>query len=477
MASSASRPERQSTTWIVAAIVLVGGAAPLVLYGWLFGRIATATPQEAKTLLRREVEPAVLIDVRPNQAFLAGHIDGAVNWSLEEILAATGPDAMPASFRGKTLLLVCEVGMDSRRAAGHLAEIGVEGAWNVRGGIQEWVRSTTEALGRQCPWQSMAQAIAFTEPPKGEVFDRWRVAPDRVTAFPFRRSPLWEQAVAVLAFFVIKPVYTLLALAVVILLWNSRDADLAALRWGMIFFFLGENACAANYFLFKETSYLAEYLHSCGMLLCFGFTAFAVLEGIDRRILMLSDPGRRCAAVGLCRACMKHADVPCGLKQTFYLVIPALIVIALMLPVADWQDNSYTTLVFGQLYHYAHLRVYQQFENWYCAAAAIAMFAASLAILALKKHNPIAPAKIALAAGIGPLGFGMLRMVLGGAYDQNRVWYLFWEETTELLFILGVCFVLWTFRGTLLPASPARPRELAKDDGAGGQVSDESAVG
>jgi hypothetical protein len=44
----------------------------------------------------------------------------------------------------------------------------------------------------------------------------------------------------------------------------------------------------------------------------------------------------------------------------------------------------------------------------------------------------------------------MLRMVLGGAYDDNRVWYLFWEETTELLLLLGICFVLWTFRQGLL---------------------------
>jgi hypothetical protein len=44
-------------------------------------------------------------------------------------------------------------------------------------------------------------------------------------------------------------------------------------------------------------------------------------------------------------------------------------------------------------------------------------------------------------------------MVLGGAYDQNRVWYLFWEETTELLFIFAVCLVLWVFRRSLLPES------------------------
>jgi len=286
--------------------------------------------------------------------------------------------------------------------------------------------------------------------PKGEDFDRWRVAPDRVVELPFRPSPLFEQAVAVLAFFVVKPVYTLLALAVAIVLWKSRSPDLAALRWGMISFFLGENACAANYFLFKETSYLAEYLHSYGMLLCFGFTAYALLEGVDRRVLMLSPPDRRCAAMPLCTACVKHAEVPCGLKRTFYLLLPALVVLAWMLPTADWRDNAYNTAICGQLYNYAHLRVYQVFENWYCGAAAMLMFSASLAILLLKQRDPIGPAKVFLAAGAGPLGFGMLRMVLGGAYDDNRVWYLFWEETTELLFLLGICFVLWTFRQGLL---------------------------
>ena len=54
-----------------------------------------------------------------------------------------------------------------------------------------------------------------------------------------------------MAFFVVKPVYTLLALLIVVLLWKQSASDLAALRWGMLFFFLGENACAANYLLFR----------------------------------------------------------------------------------------------------------------------------------------------------------------------------------------------------------------------------------
>jgi hypothetical protein len=123
--------------------------------------------------------------------------------------------------------------------------------------------------------------------------------------------------------------------------------------------------------------------------------------------------------------------------------------VALILPCADWQDTAYNTTIFDQLYHYGHLRIYQVFENWYCAAAAVLMFGVSLGILLFKRRDPVGPAKIALAAGAGPLAFGWLRMTLGSAFDQNRVWYAFWEETTELLFLLGVCAVLWIFREAL----------------------------
>jgi rhodanese-related sulfurtransferase len=437
---------------VAAAMILLGGAIPPLVYWWAFGRAPTLMPQEAKERLREPAENAVLVDVRPADVFLAGHIDGAVNWPLQEILAATQRDELPAALRDKNLLLVCDVGVASRRAVGHLADLGVERACSVRGGIQEWIRSSVEELdAQQGSWRDRQARIFNATPPIGGRFDRWCVFPDRAEAFPFRQSPLAEQAVAVLAFFVIKPVYTLLALGIVIVLWKARDPDLAALRWGMLFFFLGENACAANYLTCRETSYLLEYLHSYGMALCFGLTAYALLDGFDRRILMLSDPQRRCAATSLCRACVKHADVPCGLKQTFYWVIPVLGLAALMVPLADWQDNSYTTLIFGGFYHYSHLRVYQQFENWCCPAAAILLFAVSLGVLMLKRDHAVAWAKLWFAAGLGPLGFAALRVLLGGAYDQNRVWYLFWEEATELLFILGVCFVLWTFRNGLFP--------------------------
>ena len=51
---------------------------------------------------------------------------------------------------------------------------------------------------------------------------------------------------------------------------------------------------------------------------------------------------------------------------------------------------------------------------------------------------------------MGPLGFAFLRMTLVGCYSQNLAWFAFWEESTELLFVVGIAFVLWTFRRDLL---------------------------
>ena len=139
-ASTAGR----SVFWPVVAMIIVGGVTPVVLYWLLFGRIGTVTPQQAKTLLRGADRSAVLVDVRPAATFATGHIDGAVNWPLDEILAEDAAD-LPAGLRDKTLLLVCDVGMDSAAAAAHLQAAGSGRTFRVRGGIQEWIRSTAEA--------------------------------------------------------------------------------------------------------------------------------------------------------------------------------------------------------------------------------------------------------------------------------------------------------------------------------------------
>ena len=120
-----------------------------------------------------------------------------------------------------------------------------------------------------------------------------------------------------LAAFAIKPLHMLGTLVLIVILWRGIAPDLAALRWALVLFFLGEAFCLLNYLVFSDRSQLFDYLHGCGMALAFGFTGFALLEGIDRRLVHFSDPEHPCAAQPLCRGCIKHTRVPCGLRRAF----------------------------------------------------------------------------------------------------------------------------------------------------------------
>jgi len=413
--------------------LIIGAATPLIAYAFYWGPVPTLLAGEAKSLLRTGDGSTLLIDVRSRSEFDSRHIDGAYNWPLTEIRKATSVNDVPAQFSGKRLLMICTAGISSRAATLHLQRLGLSGTMNVRGGMVDWIADMT---GRE-----------------GDVFERFRTGSGDVLQFPFQPMPLYKQVLVVASGYAIKPAYTLLSLALAIILWRRTAPDLKALRWGLLSFFLGENCCAINFVFFNHTSYLLEYLHSYGMLVAFAFITFAAFEGVDRRILMLSDPGRKCAVLSLCKGCIKYTRSSCGLRQTFLLIIPAMIILAIIPLCCDWQTHSYNTIIFSTFYNYSHPSVQQQLEILYSPVAAIVMFAVSLLVLLLKKENALVYAKLAFAAGTGLLGFAFLRGALFRMFSSEMLWAPFWEEATELVFILGVCAVFWIFRQVLSEGS------------------------
>jgi len=209
------------THLVVLGIILAVGLAPLLFYWLFYGQVTMVTPIEAKKLLRMPNSPAILVDTSPCDEFNSIHIDGAQNWPAAEILAVDSRDEVPKQFRDKTLLLMCNVGIASTSAAKYLIGMGLEKVMNVRGGTQEWIASVAG--------------------PKGDVFDRWIKESGEIVEFPFRQSPWHEQLLIVMGAFPIKISYTVLSLVPAIILWRSKSPELAALRWAMIFFFVGEN--------------------------------------------------------------------------------------------------------------------------------------------------------------------------------------------------------------------------------------------
>jgi len=423
------------TRGLVVALIGAGLLLPIAMYWSSLGRYPTVYPERARRMLHQPEAAARLIDVRPAERFAESHVAGAENWPAADIQALRSAGQVPPQFRGKTLLLVCDVGWLSGRAAVKLRELGVANVFSVRGGIQEWI------AGAATPCRAALDATGSTG---------W-TAPQG----PFRNSPAYEQWAAVLTGFGVKPAYMLLSLALVVVLWRQKAPDLVALKWGQVFFFIGEAFCLINYAVFSGRSYLSEYLHSYGMVLSFAFTTYAIFEGMDSRLINFSGDGK-CAAVGLCRSCAKYADVPCGLRRTFLWLIPAMLVLAFMPLAASARLNSYNTRILGTLYNYSHPFVHQMFEIRICPVLALLPLAASMGVLLWKKERGVAMSKVLFAAGMGPLGFGLMRMFLLGPYGDNQVWFAFWEEITEFIFVCGAAYVLWVFRQGLFAPRQAQ---------------------
>lgn len=56
---------------------------------------------------------------------------------------------------------------------------------------------------------------------------------------------------------------------------------------------------------------------------------------------------------------------------------------------------------------------------------------------------------IFLSAGIGALGLGFFRLILGSIYAYNLSWADSWEEITEFLLMIIITYILWLFRQRL----------------------------
>ena len=88
---------------------------------------------EMKRMIK-ENPRVVVIDVRTKDEFLYKHLDGAVNIPLQDI----SPDKVNRYVNAKSTVIIvyCEYGGRSRKAANKLKKIGYENVYNLEGGIE-----------------------------------------------------------------------------------------------------------------------------------------------------------------------------------------------------------------------------------------------------------------------------------------------------------------------------------------------------
>jgi rhodanese-related sulfurtransferase len=416
-----SRIEKVILLFLIIACSII---APIAFY--LFSNVPTVSPGEAKYLLKKEPFNTLLLDMRSRRDFDRVHINPSFNIPYNDLLDNNITDDQKAAIKGKTIFILCDSGIASAEVTRKLINSRIN-AFNIKGGLGAWIADAGKV---------------FTDVTSLETH------PGEEVLFPFRIAPSHEQWLAVLTGYGIKPFYTTLSFILIIILLKKNEIELKTLKYSMIFFFIGENFCAVNYLFFNHESYLFEYFHSLGMVISFGFVAYALFEGVDKYVFNYSDLLKKCAFLGVCEKCIKYEEVSCALKQIFIFLCFSASAISLMPLFAKLKMVSYNTEIWKTLYNYSHPVVYQLFEVRYCPIFASAAFLSVGLTLLAKKATPLPVIKIVTASAFGAAGFSFFRFILFHAYRDNLVWMEFWEEITKFIFIIGVAFLLWLFRRT-----------------------------
>jgi rhodanese-related sulfurtransferase len=122
-----------NTHYYLASLVVAMVVAVLAYEVWLKGRgLLQVSTSLAIQLINKG---ALIIDVRPPEAFAGGHIVNARNIPLGEI--TNDPDPVRKK-KDKVLLTVCDSGPTASRAANLLRKAGYESTFSLQGGLAAW---------------------------------------------------------------------------------------------------------------------------------------------------------------------------------------------------------------------------------------------------------------------------------------------------------------------------------------------------
>lgn len=90
--------------------------------------------QQATLIANRE--HGIILDIRDDKAYQQGHIAGARRMDLSQLLKAQSSELEP--FRDQPIIVVCETGMQSNKAAAALIKSGFEKTYILEGGMSGW---------------------------------------------------------------------------------------------------------------------------------------------------------------------------------------------------------------------------------------------------------------------------------------------------------------------------------------------------
>ena len=122
--------------WMLASLALASGS----MLAWSFVGNKLSGVDEADTLKATRLynDDALVLDVREDKEFAAGHIPKAKHIPLGQLANRIKE---LEKFKGKPVLVTCRSGQRSARACGMLKKAGFETVYNQAGGIIAWERA------------------------------------------------------------------------------------------------------------------------------------------------------------------------------------------------------------------------------------------------------------------------------------------------------------------------------------------------
>jgi rhodanese-related sulfurtransferase len=122
--------------WMLASLALASGA--MLVWSFIGSKLSGIDEADTLKATRLYNDDALVLDVREDKEFAAGHIPkakhiplGQLNTRLNEL----------DKFKGKPVLVTCRSGQRSARACGMLKKAGFETVYNQAGGIIAWERA------------------------------------------------------------------------------------------------------------------------------------------------------------------------------------------------------------------------------------------------------------------------------------------------------------------------------------------------
>lgn len=395
-------------------LLIIGFGLFTPLFHAVVNRVPSVTPEEVRLALAQEPGKNLLVDVCSEDVYPRLQLPDATK---EPCVGNLDRELLKSK---KRVFVICNTGLISSWTVRRLRRQGVTNAYSVRGGLEAWFSGET----RSC------RAVA--SPQAGAV-----EGPIRRIAFTWL-----EQGMICFASFGLKPLYELMALFLAWVIWKRPESHWRILRWGLLAFFVGENACAINYLFYGLENFTWEFWHCYGMLIAFGFVSYALVDFIDHEMIHYSQRETPCAFLKLCKSCYKHQPVACHLWIIFLFTIPALVILSLMPLCASFQNFMSRGPVFGTEVLFTHSVLQQMYEIRIYPLVAILLFAVAWVILFRGKEDGLTSSKWFFSAGLGAMGFSLMRFLLYWAFSDSLLWAEAWEEVTEFLFILSIVVLL-----------------------------------